>query len=60
MENGATVIVEGGSCMTLDEAWRILQENQFKRTKNREIILGFFSRNDRYLTAGDVKNLHGI
>ena len=29
--------------MTLDEAWRILQENQFKRTKNRETILHFFS-----------------
>ena len=42
--------------MTLDEAWRILQENQFKRTKNRETILQFFSNNDRYLTAVDVKN----
>lgn len=41
--------------MTLDEAWRILQENQFKRTKNREIILDFFSQNDRYLTAGEVR-----
>ena len=29
--------------MTLDEAWRILQEHQFKRTKNRETILEFFS-----------------
>jgi len=42
--------------MTLDEAWRILQENQFKRTKNREIILDFFSQNDRYLTAGELRN----
>lgn len=41
--------------MTLEEAWRILNRNQFKRTKNREIILGFFSHNDRYLTAGDVR-----
>ena len=30
--------------MTLDEAWRILQEHQFKRTKNRETILQFFSK----------------
>ncbi len=42
--------------MTLDEAWRILQENQFKRTKNRDTILQFFSNKDRYLTALDVKN----
>ena len=42
--------------MTLDEAWRILQLNQFKRTINRENILNFFSQNDRYLTAGDVKD----
>ena len=42
--------------MTLDEAWRILQDKQFKRTKNREVILNFFSENDRYLTAGDVRN----
>ncbi|MBE1553738.1 Fur family transcriptional regulator [Sporosarcina limicola] len=42
--------------MNLDEAWRILQENQFKRTKNREAILQFFSINDRYLTALEVKN----
>ncbi len=42
--------------MTLDEAWRILQLNQFKRTKNREMILAFFAQNDRYLTAGEVRN----
>lgn len=42
--------------MTLDEAWRILQERQFKRTKNRETILEFFSDNDRYLTAMEVRN----
>ncbi len=42
--------------MTLDEAWRILQEHQFKRTKNRETILQFFSNKDRYMTALDVKN----
>ncbi|WP_342511328.1 Fur family transcriptional regulator [Sporosarcina sp. FSL K6-1522] len=42
--------------MTLDEAWRILQDNQFKRTKNRETILHFFSKNDRYLTALEVRN----
>lgn len=42
--------------MTLDEAWRILQENQFKRTKNRDTILQFFSNKDRYLTALEVKN----
>ncbi len=41
--------------MTLDEAWRILQEKQFKRTKNREIMLNFFADGDRYLTAGDVR-----
>ena len=51
--------VKGEFRMTLDEAWRILQQNQFKRTKNREIILDFFSQNDRYLTAGDVRNYHG-
>jgi Fur family transcriptional regulator, zinc uptake regulator len=42
--------------MTLDEAWRILQDNQFKRTKNRETILEFFSKNDRYMTALEVRN----
>lgn len=42
--------------MTLDEAWRILQEHQFKRTKNRETILGFLAETNRYLTAGEVKN----
>ncbi|MBO0600359.1 transcriptional repressor [Sporosarcina sp. E16_3] len=42
--------------MTLDEAWRILQENQFKRTKNRDTILQFFSNKDRYVTALEVKN----
>ena len=42
--------------MTLDEAWRILQEHQFKRTKNRETILQFFSNNDRYMTAMEVRN----
>ncbi|HJF30186.1 MAG TPA: transcriptional repressor [Sporosarcina psychrophila] len=42
--------------MTLDEAWRILQENQFKRTKNRDIILQLLSKKDRYLTALEVKN----
>ena len=42
--------------MTLDEAWRILQEKQFKRTKNRETILHLFSRNDRYMTAADVRS----
>lgn len=41
--------------MTLDEAWRILNENQFKKTKNRDIILRLFSRKDRYLTAGEIK-----
>ena len=42
--------------MTLDEAWRILQEHQFKRTKNREVILGFLADTNRYLTAGEVKS----
>jgi len=42
--------------MTLDEAWRILGDKQFKRTKNREVILTLFSENDRYLTAGDIRN----
>lgn len=42
--------------MTLDEAWRILQENQFKRTKNRDTILQFFSSKDRYATALEVRN----
>ncbi len=33
----------------------ILQEKQFKRTKNRETILHLFSQNDRYLTAAEVR-----
>ncbi|MFJ7933646.1 Fur family transcriptional regulator [Sporosarcina sp. NPDC096371] len=45
--------------MTLDEAWRILQDNQFKRTKNRETILHFFSQNDRYMTAAEVRSFMG-
>lgn len=42
--------------MTLDEAWEILQGSQFKRTRNREIILEFFSGKERYLTAMEVRN----
>jgi Fur family zinc uptake transcriptional regulator len=42
--------------LSLDEAWKILQGSQFKRTKNRETILEFFSSNDRYLTALEVRN----
>lgn len=42
--------------MTLDEAWKILQENQFKRTKNRELMLSFFAEHDRYMTAADLRN----
>lgn len=42
--------------MNLTAAWEILQENDFKRTKNREVILRFFAENNRYLTASDVKN----
>lgn len=42
--------------MTIDEAWKILGENDLKRTKNREVILNLFSRNDRYLTAADLKS----
>ncbi|MDS9471053.1 Fur family transcriptional regulator [Sporosarcina pasteurii] len=41
--------------MNLDEAWNILQKNEFKRTKNRDVILQFFAAHNRYLTAGDVK-----
>ncbi|BAQ11383.1 Fur family transcriptional regulator zurr [Bacillus sp. OxB-1] len=42
--------------MTIDEAWRILLEHQYKRTKNRETILQFFSDNNRYMTALELKN----
>lgn len=42
--------------MTIDEAWRILGENQLKRTKNREVLLDLFLENDRYLTAGKIKD----
>ena len=42
--------------MTIDEAWRILSENQLKRTKNREVLLDLFLENDRYLTAGKIKD----
>jgi Fur family transcriptional regulator, zinc uptake regulator len=42
--------------MTIDEAWRILGENQLKRTKNREVLLDLFLENDRYLTAGMIKD----
>lgn len=41
--------------MTLDEAWKILGDENMKRTKNREVLLNLFSENDRYLTAGDIK-----
>src|SRR5690606_4751475 len=33
----------------------ILQQHDFKRTKNRETILQFFSDNDRYMTAMEVR-----
>ncbi|WP_172369267.1 Fur family transcriptional regulator [Sporosarcina jiandibaonis] len=42
--------------MTIEEAWRILSENQLKRTKNREVLLDLFLENDRYLTAGMIKD----
>ncbi|MBB4825734.1 Fur family zinc uptake transcriptional regulator [Sporosarcina luteola] len=42
--------------MTLDEAWRILSEHQFKRTKNRETLLEYFSEHDKYLSAMEVRN----
>lgn len=42
--------------MTIDEAWRILGENQLKRTKNREVLLDLFLESDRYLTAGKIKD----
>lgn len=42
--------------MTLDEAWRILQSNQFKKTKNRDRILTYFSEHDRYITANEVRS----
>lgn len=41
--------------MTLDEAWRILQENQYKRTRNRETILAYLAENDRYVTPLEVR-----
>lgn len=41
--------------MNLKSAWSILQKNDFKRTKNREVILQFFAQNNRYLKASDVK-----
>ena len=43
--------------MKLDEAWRLLGEKQLKRTKNREVLLDLFSENDRYLTAGMIKDI---
>lgn len=42
--------------MTLDEAWEVLIQNQFKRTRNREIILEFLLAKDRYVTAMEVRN----
>lgn len=41
--------------MNVEEAWKILQKKDLKKTKNREVILQFFEENDRYLTANDVK-----
>lgn len=41
--------------MNVKEAWKILQENNLKKTKNRTVILQFFEENNRYLTANDVK-----
>lgn len=42
--------------MTLEEAWGILLQHGYKRTKNREILLRHFDGEDRYVTAMDVKN----
>ncbi|WP_301107407.1 Fur family transcriptional regulator [Sporosarcina sp.] len=41
--------------MTIDEAWGILLKHDFKRTKNREILLNFFDQADRYVTAMEVR-----
>ena len=42
--------------MNIEKAWEILEENELKRTKNREVILSFFEEENRYLTASDVKD----
>lgn len=42
--------------MNLTSAWVVLQENDFKRTKNRDVILRFLAANNRYVTASDVKD----
>lgn len=41
--------------MNIHKAWEILERNDLKRTKNREVILTFFEKENRYLTASDVK-----
>ncbi|WP_153733191.1 Fur family transcriptional regulator [Sporosarcina obsidiansis] len=42
--------------MTMEDAWVILLKHDYKRTKNREILLRFFDQVDRYVTAMDVRN----
>lgn len=41
--------------MSIDEAWDILMKYDYKRTKNREILLRFFDEADRYVTAMEVR-----
>lgn len=41
--------------MSIDEAWSILLKYDYKRTKNREILLQFFGQANRYVTAMEVR-----
>lgn len=41
--------------MSIDEAWDILLKHDYKRTKNREILLRFFDGANRYVTAMEVR-----
>lgn len=42
--------------MTIDEAWEILSEHQFKKTKNRQLILALLAQEDRYITPMEIRS----
>lgn len=41
--------------MTVDEAWEILLQNGYKRTKNRDILLRYFGASGHYATALQIR-----
>ena len=46
--------------MDIREAWNILKEEGFKRTKHRERILEYVAAHDRYMTALEIRDVLAV